>query len=128
MAQALAARVDREAELQRLAPVALNIVCFRYLADDAPTDLSAEIVADLQEAGIAAPSTTVVCGRLAIRAAIVNHRTRVADVDAMIDAVLAAGRARAVGRSMSAAGCNDIRSAASAPSSPRPGTGPAPSR
>jgi len=128
VAQALAARVDREAELQRLAPVALNIVCFRYLADDAPTDLSAEIVADLQEAGIAAPSTTVVGGRLAIRAAIVNHRTRVADVDAMIDAVLAAGRARAVGRSMSAAGCNDIRSAASAPSSPRPGTGPAPSR
>src|SRR5437879_12091213 len=30
LAQALAARVDAEPELERLAPVALNIVCFRY--------------------------------------------------------------------------------------------------
>jgi glutamate/tyrosine decarboxylase-like PLP-dependent enzyme len=94
VAQALAARVDREPELERLAPVALNIVCFRYGTDEAHPELSAEIVADLQEAGIAAPSTTVVGGRLAIRAAIVNHRTRVEDVEAMVDAVLAAGRAR----------------------------------
>ena len=95
VAQALAARVDREPELERLAPVALNIVCFRYVAEGAPDHLSAEIVADVQEAGIAAPSTTTIGGRLAIRAAIVNHRTRVADVEAMVDAVLAAGRARA---------------------------------
>jgi aromatic-L-amino-acid decarboxylase len=47
-----------------------------------------EIVADLQESGIAAPSTTVIAGKSAIRAAIVNHRTRDDDVDAMVDAVL----------------------------------------
>jgi glutamate/tyrosine decarboxylase-like PLP-dependent enzyme len=94
VAQALAARVDREPELERLAPVALNIVCFRYVADMAMTDLSAEIVADIQEAGIAAPSTTLIGGVSAIRAAVINHRTRVGDVEAMADAVLAAGRAR----------------------------------
>jgi aromatic-L-amino-acid decarboxylase len=91
LAQALAARVDAEPELERLAPVALNIVCFRYRrgASDA---LNAEIVADLQEAGQVAPSLTTVGGRKAIRAAIVNHRTRLEDIDLLVDAVLARGR------------------------------------
>jgi len=100
VARALAARVDREPELERLAPVALNIVCFRFRAAEGDLDrLNAEIVADVQEAGIAAPSTTIIGGVLAIRAAIVNHRTRFADAEALVDAVLAAGGARLRGRS-----------------------------
>lgn len=95
VAQHLATRIDAEPQLRRLAPVALNIVCFRYVSDSADLDrLNAEIVADLQESGIAAPSTTMIHGRLAIRAAIVNHRTEAADVDRLVDAVLAAGRER----------------------------------
>jgi aromatic-L-amino-acid/L-tryptophan decarboxylase len=95
IAATLAARVDREPALVRLAPVALNIVCFRYVADGIDLDrLNADIVADLQVAGIAAPSTTIVQGVLAIRAAIVNHRTEHADVEVLVDAVLEAGRAR----------------------------------
>ena len=95
LAQTLAARVDREPALQRLAPVALNIVCFRYVAADGDLDrLNANIVADLQEAGIAAPSTTVVSGSLAIRAAIVNHRTTHADIAILVDAVLESGQRR----------------------------------
>jgi aromatic-L-amino-acid/L-tryptophan decarboxylase len=95
LAQTLAARVDREPALQRLAPVALNIVCFRYRAAEGDLDrLNADIVADLQEAGIAAPSTTTVNGDLAIRAAIVNHRTNHADIAILVDAVLEAGRKR----------------------------------
>jgi hypothetical protein len=78
-----------------LAPVALNIVCFRYIAADGDLDpLNAGIVADMQEAGIAAPSTTIVNGVLAIRAAIVNHRTNHADISILVDAVLESGRAR----------------------------------
>jgi aromatic-L-amino-acid/L-tryptophan decarboxylase len=96
LAATLAVRVDREPALERLAPVALNIVCFRYIAAAGDLDrLNAEIVADLQEAGIAAPSTTIVNGVLAIRAAIVNHRTNHADVAILVDAVLEMGRARA---------------------------------
>jgi glutamate/tyrosine decarboxylase-like PLP-dependent enzyme len=96
LAAALAARVDREPALQRLAPVRLNIVCFRYIAADGDLDrLNADIVADLQEAGIAAPSTTIVDGALAIRAAIVNHRTNHADIAILVDAILQTGRARA---------------------------------
>jgi aromatic-L-amino-acid decarboxylase len=95
LAQTLAARVDRESALERLAPVALNVVCFRYRAAGGDLDrLNADIVADLQEAGIAAPSTTIVGGALAIRAAIVNHRTTYADIAILVDAVLEAGRTR----------------------------------
>jgi glutamate/tyrosine decarboxylase-like PLP-dependent enzyme len=91
----LAARVAAEPELELLAPVPLNIVCFRYRAGpaEALNALNAAIVADIQEAGLAAPSTTSIAGHLAIRAAFVNHRSQNADADALVDAVLAAARA-----------------------------------
>jgi glutamate/tyrosine decarboxylase-like PLP-dependent enzyme len=97
LAQVLARRIDGEAELERLAPVGLNIVCFRFIAG-ARADLdalNANIVADVQEAGIAAPSVTHIDGKLAIRAALFNHRTREEDVHALVDAVLKYGRMRA---------------------------------
>ena len=95
LAARLAERVDREPALERLAPVALNIVCFRFIGADGDLDrLNADVVADLQLAGIAAPSTTMVNGVLAIRAAIVNHRTTEMDIVGLVDAVLAAGQAR----------------------------------
>ena len=80
--------------MELLAPVSLNIVCFRYRGDDAE-GLNARIVADLHESGIAAPSTTTIGGRLAIRAAIVNHRTEPRDIDALLKAVLKFGAAAA---------------------------------
>lgn len=98
LAAALAALIDQQPDLERRAPVALNIVCFRYIAATGDLDrLNADIVADVQEAGIAAPSTTMVNGALAIRAAIVNHRTTEADIRTMLDAVIAAGKRRAGG-------------------------------
>lgn len=96
LARDLEARVLAEPELELLAPVNLNIVCFRYRADDADA-INGEIVADIHESGIAAPSTTVLDGRLAIRAAIVNHRTQDTDVARLIAAVLSFGRQRAAG-------------------------------
>ncbi len=87
LAARLAARIDAEPALERLAPVPLNIVCFRVRdADDAA---NAALVADLHEEGSFAPSTTRIGGRMAIRAAIVNHRTRAEDVDGLVDAILA---------------------------------------
>ncbi|MEG1056067.1 MAG: cytochrome D ubiquinol oxidase subunit I, partial [Janthinobacterium sp.] len=83
-------------ELELLAPVTLNIVCFRHLgtANGDSDAFNGEIVADLHESGIAAPSTTTIGGRLAIRAAIVNHRTRAEDIDALLAGVLRFGAAR----------------------------------
>ncbi len=94
LARHLRSRVLEEPELELMAPVNLNIVCFRYRADDA---INGEIVADIQVSGIAAPSTTMLDGRLAIRAAIVNHRTQVCDIDRLIAAVLMFGRQRTAG-------------------------------
>lgn len=92
LAQALATEVGASPELELFAPVNLNIVCFGYRGAD-----NAAIAADLQEAGRVAPSTTTLAGRTAIRAAIVNHRTGLADIQALVEGVLALGRAQ-VGR------------------------------
>lgn len=106
LARRLAERVDADARLQRLAPVALNIVCLRYvgaapdLADGPPLDeaaldaLNAELVADLHESGVAAPSTTTIGGRTAVRVALVNHRTVEADLDLLLEALHHFGRLR----------------------------------
>jgi aromatic-L-amino-acid decarboxylase len=97
-ARYLAERISHSSELETLAPVRLNIVCFGFRApgmSQSQLDLLNEaIVADLQESGIAAPSTTRVRGRLAIRVNITNHRTRFRDIDVLVDAVIAAGRRR----------------------------------
>jgi len=92
LARYLEQRVAQIPELELLAPVQLNIVCFRYRCPD--TDrMNARIVADLQESGVAAPSTTSINGSLAIRVAITNHRTSLSDIDALVEATLALGRA-----------------------------------
>lgn len=90
LARYLEERVRAEPQLELLAPARLNIVCFRYRASDA---VNAKIVVDLHEAGVAAPSTTTLGGKLAIRAAFVNHRTERRDVDALVDGVLKRGAA-----------------------------------
>lgn len=92
LAQYLKQRIEATPSLELLAPVALNVVCFRYRCADADR-INANIVVALQESGIVAPSTTVVDGKFAIRVAIVNHRTTAKDIDALISAVLAYGAA-----------------------------------
>ena len=95
VAQHLAARVRAEPSLELLAPVPLNIVCFRV--HEGASDLNAlnnALVADIQEAGIAAPSTTTIAGKLAIRAGIFNHRSVRADADALVDGILEMARRR----------------------------------
>jgi aromatic-L-amino-acid/L-tryptophan decarboxylase len=95
-AQYLAGLVEREPDLELAAPVPLNIVCFRFAPSgvdgEAKDALNREILMRLQERGIAAPSSTVLEGRFAIRAAITNHRSTRADFDALVGAVLDIGR------------------------------------
>ncbi len=101
LARHLAQRVESEAQLELLAPVSLNVVCFRYRCDD-PNETNAAIVASLHESGIAAPSVTTIDGQLAIRTAIVNHRTTAEDLDALIAATLDIGaNAQAAGQQRS---------------------------
>jgi glutamate/tyrosine decarboxylase-like PLP-dependent enzyme len=97
-ARYLAEAIAGEPVLELLAPVSLNIVCFRYRparTNEAELDaLNQAIVEDIQEAGIAAPSTTRLRGRLAIRVNITNHRTRRDDLDLLLRSVIEAGHRR----------------------------------
>ena len=94
LARHLAARVDAAPELERVAPVPLNIVCFRYRFAERSDEQNAALAADLQDSGIAAPSTITLDGRVVLRCAIVNHRTERQDIDILVDAVLSLGRRR----------------------------------
>jgi len=95
-ARGLADRVEQDPELDLLAPVPLNVVCFRYtragLADEALNAINREILIRLQEEGVAVPSGTTLAGRYAIRVANVNHRSRREDFAALADAVVRIGR------------------------------------
>jgi glutamate/tyrosine decarboxylase-like PLP-dependent enzyme len=87
VARYLGTRVAAEPSLELLAPVQLNIVCFRHRASD-PNAFNTRLVILIHESGIAAPSTTLLDGQIAIRAAITNHRTQICDVDALVAATL----------------------------------------
>jgi hypothetical protein len=90
-ARLLAELVDGHPRLERLAPVSLNIVCFRYvqpgLAAAELDRFNSELVIAVQESGIAVPSTTRIDGKLAIRVNITNHRTRTADLQLLVNAI-----------------------------------------
>jgi glutamate/tyrosine decarboxylase-like PLP-dependent enzyme len=78
-----------------MAPAPLNLVCFRYnpgnLSADELNALNKEILMQLHESGIAAPSYTVLQGAYCLRVAITNHRTTTADLDILVEAVLKIG-------------------------------------
>jgi glutamate/tyrosine decarboxylase-like PLP-dependent enzyme len=94
-ARYLGALVEARPDMELLAPIALNVVCFRYApAGLAPESLDAvnrEILQRVQEQGIAVPSGTIVQGHFAIRAAITNHRSRREDFEALVAAVAGFG-------------------------------------
>lgn len=91
-AQYLAEAVDRAPELELLAPVPLNIVCFRFaqegLSDEQLDELNQEVLLRIQESGSAVPSHTLIEGRFAIRVCITNHRTHWSDLDQLVSDVI----------------------------------------
>jgi aromatic-L-amino-acid decarboxylase len=95
-AELLGRAVGSGPDLELLAPVSLNIVCFRYVAPglDAPSldALNEAIVAELQLRGIAAPSTTRIRGVSAIRVNLTNHRTTTEDLGILVSAVRRIGK------------------------------------
>lgn len=94
-AQYLATLVDAAPELQRLAPVPLNIVCFRYhvegMDEAALNSFNEELLIRLHESGAAVPSHTRINGKYAIRVAISNHRSRREDFDLLVESVVRIG-------------------------------------
>jgi glutamate/tyrosine decarboxylase-like PLP-dependent enzyme len=87
-ARYLAELVRAAPDLELMAPVALNIVCFRWVRpglDDTALDaLNQELLLRLHESGIAVPSNALLGGRFALRVAITNHRSRREDFDLLV--------------------------------------------
>ncbi|MGI1661978.1 pyridoxal phosphate-dependent decarboxylase family protein [Palleronia sp. KMU-117] len=90
-ARYLAEKIESSALLERTAPVATSIVCFRFnpggLSEDGLREANTEILLRLQESGIAVLSDTTVRGRHCLRAAFCNHRTRTSDIDLLVQEV-----------------------------------------
>jgi glutamate/tyrosine decarboxylase-like PLP-dependent enzyme len=91
LAQRLARRIDQAPDLERLAEVPLNIVCFRFRPPEATEDDLDALNDGLGEAllrdGRVYVGTTRYEGRAALRPAIVNWRTREEDVDLLVGVV-----------------------------------------
>ena len=87
--------VEKEPTMELLAPIVLDIVCFRFnpgnLDDEQLNALNKEILMQLHEQGIAAPSYTTLQGRYCLRIAIANHRSRQEDFDLLAREVLRIG-------------------------------------
>jgi glutamate/tyrosine decarboxylase-like PLP-dependent enzyme len=89
--------IEAHPNLELVAPVPLNIVCFRFAPADAPREmlnqLNEEILVRVQESGLAVPSGTTIGGVFALRVAITNHRSKSDDFDLLIRAVSEIGEA-----------------------------------
>ena len=88
--------VEAEPNMELLAPIGMDIVCFRFnpgsMDEDALNALNKEILMQLHEQGIAAPSYTTLNGRYCLRIAIANHRSRQEDFDVLAKEVVRIGK------------------------------------
>ena len=92
-------RIRACADLELLSDGPLSVTCFRYHpsgangADPAALDaLNRAVMAIVQRNGVVYMTSTALNGQFVLRANIINFRTAESDLDALIDAVLAAGR------------------------------------
>lgn len=108
VARHLAGAIDASDDFERLAPVPLSIVCFRYLppafrdraarrepaALEELDVLNRALLVEVQRDGDAYLSNAVVDGAFALRACVVNYRTTPADCDRLLAAIRHAARRR----------------------------------
>jgi glutamate/tyrosine decarboxylase-like PLP-dependent enzyme len=105
LAQRVAAQVDAADDLERLAEVPLNVVCFRFHPPGVPeaelNDLNRKLGARILEDARVYFGTTEYAGMVAFRPAFVNWRTREEDVDLVVTVTRELG-ARVVAEAASA--------------------------
>ena len=91
----LARLIDESSRLEIMAGVELSAVCFRYKGDGRYSEeelnvMNAAILERVNARGRVYLSNASLRGKFALRACIVNHRTTEADLQAVIDEVVAA--------------------------------------
>jgi glutamate/tyrosine decarboxylase-like PLP-dependent enzyme len=102
LARYLSELVEDLPDLERLAEVPLNVVCFRYnpgnLPEDALNRINRDLGAAILEDGRVFVGTTTYRGKVGLRPAIVNWRTRRQDIELLVQVVRELGRELARGR------------------------------
>ena len=87
--------VESRPELELMAPVPLNTVCFRYrgqgIPDQALDELNKGLSMQLMFSGAGVASETKVKGRVALRVCITNHRTTRRDLEEFVEAAAKTG-------------------------------------
>ena len=95
-AQYLAELIEATLELELMAPVPLNVVCFRFIASDLDEpsldELNQQILVELQESGMAVLSGTRIGGSFVLHAAHTNHRSRREDFEILVGEVIRLGK------------------------------------
>ncbi len=88
--------VRNDPDMEIVAPVGLDIVCFRFnpggIDEQNLNALNKEILLQLHERAIAIPSYTTLNGRYCIRIAIANHRSKFEDFDLLAREVVKIGK------------------------------------
>ena len=85
LAHALADLIDESDDFERLAPVTLSIVCFRYIGGGGDLNLrNRELMLRVQHGGNAYLSNATIGDQFALRVCIVNHRTQEDDLSALL--------------------------------------------
>jgi aromatic-L-amino-acid/L-tryptophan decarboxylase len=91
----LGALVNNNKNLELIAPIGLDIVCFRYnprgLNLDELNALNKEIKLQIEERAIAVPGYTTLNNMYCIRCAIASHRVTNEDFDELINSILSIG-------------------------------------
>jgi aromatic-L-amino-acid decarboxylase len=97
LAQYLASLIDAAPDLERVAPVELSIVCFRYVPEQLQGEqerldaLNKQIMEQVQIGGKAFVNGTLVRGRFALRSCALHYALTKADVEAIIEEVRTVG-------------------------------------
>jgi len=95
--QYLASLIEKNKPLTLMTPVTMNIVCYRYefpVTNDiaVQNNNNKKLLLELQNQGIAAPSSTLLNGQFVIRVANVNQRSQQIDFDILVRESLRIGQ------------------------------------
>ncbi len=94
-AKYLAKLIQSHKSLELMAPIGLDIVCYRYnpgnLNLNALNTLNQSILAELHERGLSVPSYTTLQGAYCIRVAIANHRSIMQDFEDLVQDTISLG-------------------------------------
>lgn len=94
-ARYLESLIESNDELEKVAPVTCNVVCFRFvsslLSDDILNDFNERLLESLWMEGRFMPSSTTLNGVYALRVAFINHRVKMIDINNLVSDIIRIG-------------------------------------